>query len=133
VADLLQGRSLDPDLCTGDRYFHSHLWRNPARDTTSRTLGTPPPELFWGDKFLLFVAKRRILRITISCASNFLSCSLGRCGTHNWDFDQTLDARLRLLSLCGSISSAKWIESAKIMRSSFGGWRRVGRKYLGLA
>jgi hypothetical protein len=26
----------------------------------------------------------------------------------------------------------KWIESAKITRSSFGGWRKVGRKYLGL-
>jgi hypothetical protein len=30
VADLLHGRSRDADFRTGDPYFHSHLWRNPA-------------------------------------------------------------------------------------------------------
>jgi hypothetical protein len=71
-------------------------------------------------------------RIPILCSSNVLSCESGMYGTQNWDPNWIVDARLQLLSLCGSVSPGKWIESAKITRLSFGGWRRVGRKYLGL-
>jgi hypothetical protein len=135
VADLRSARSLEADFCNRAPDFHSHLCRNPALMRPRYHFandGDPSSEIISVRQVSSLCNKTWILRMTISCSSNFLSGLLGTKRTQNWDLDWILDARLQLLSLCGSTISGKWIESTKITRSSFGGWPRVERKYLGL-
>jgi hypothetical protein len=104
---------------TGSRY---HLLNSPDRFSQIDSVR----------QVLFSAATRIILQITISASPDLFAYEFGTYGIQNWNLDWIVDAHLQLLSFCGWLGFDKWIESAKITRSSFRGWRRVGRKDLRL-